>query len=71
MSLTFFCSDQPSKVDIDVFTAIGEEFIIDDAKYPFVHKWFNAMIRNKNSMNVHKQHSNVFRLFTPKLKIKG
>lgn len=63
--------DQPSKVDIDVFMAIGEDFVIDDAKYPFVHKWFNAMTRNKNSMNIHKQHSNVFRLFTPKLKIKG
>ncbi|KAL7030023.1 hypothetical protein ACKWTF_006483 [Chironomus riparius] len=63
--------DQPSKLDIDVFMAIGEDFIIDDVKYPFIHKWYNAMMRNKESMNVHKHRNNIFRLFTPKLKIKG
>lgn len=67
----FIKGDQPTKVDTDVFNAIGEDFIVDDAKYPSVYKWHHAM-KSVSALSTQKsqtqQSLNVFRLYTPKLK---
>lgn len=70
MNLMFynFSGDEPTKVDSDVFAAIGEDFVVDEFKYPFVYKWHRAM-KLLNSKSLFK--NNNFRLFTPKLKIHG
>jgi hypothetical protein len=61
-------SDEPKKVDSDVFMALGEDFIVDESKFPFVSKWFNAVkMLNSKTNTLHKH----FRLFTPKLKAKN
>ncbi|KAG5684775.1 hypothetical protein PVAND_013988 [Polypedilum vanderplanki] len=71
--------DQPTKIDFDVLNAIGEDFIVDDTKYPYIHKWHRAM-RNFDSLKIQNSQTRIqpqqskpshaaFRLFTPKLKI--
>jgi hypothetical protein len=57
------------KIDRDVFNAIGEKFTVDEIKYPLVAKWFNTMkLLNAKS---YQNSLNNFRIFTPKLKMKG
>lgn len=56
---------------MDVFVAIGENRVIDESKYPFVYKWFNAM-RCKSAMDfMQMKPGKSFRIFTPKLKLKS
>lgn len=62
----FFYREEPAKIDGDVFTAIGDEFEVDEVKYPLVYQWHKAM-KSLSSKNILKDCNN-FRLFTPKLK---
>lgn len=64
------CSEEPTKIDRDVFNALGEKFIIDETKYPLVAKWFNSM-KLLNAKSYQNSLKNNFRIFTPKLKMKG
>lgn len=68
IQLFLFSGDEPTKIDSDVFAAIGDDFDLDESKYPFVFKWHRAMkALGSKSMPI----KNNFRLFTPKLKIHG
>jgi hypothetical protein len=65
-----FSREEPTKVDNDVFEAIGEKFIVDEMKYPLVSKWHNAMKSLSAKAPLTSIRSN-FRIFTPKLKVKS
>lgn len=65
----FYSSKEPTKTDEDVFTAIGEDFTVDESKYPYVYKWHSVM-KALSSQYKFKDKNNVFRLYTPKLKFK-
>jgi hypothetical protein len=72
--LLFIYSDQPTKVDTDVFNAIGKDFALDSAKHPFVTKWHHAMSSvDLSSVQVSRAPSQLqkqlFRIFTPRLKL--
>jgi hypothetical protein len=61
----FIKGENPTKTDDDVFNALGDDFIIDELKYPHVFKWYQTMKVIKSKKNNHSFH---FRIFTPKLK---
>lgn len=69
MTNSFISSDQPMKIDGNVFGALGEDFEIADDKFPLVKKWFNAM-RHLHAKTSHRTLNN-FRIVTPKLKFKA
>lgn len=61
----FIKGENPSKIDDDVFNALGDDFNIDESKYPLVFKWYQTMKVIKSKKSNHSFH---LRIFTPKLK---
>lgn len=63
---------EPTKIDSDVYNALGENFSVDETKYRLVSKWYSTMkmISDKKT-KLPANSLKPFRIYSPKLKLQG
>lgn len=67
-----FRSIEPMKIDSDVYNALGDDFSIDETKYPLVSKWYATMkVLSEKKPMLPGQSLKPFRIYSPKLKLQG